>query len=99
MAQLASDTRYGIVSIAYRFESSEVAMDFYDAVFECANNSGISIRKLSATLGHAENYISNLKSMGRVTSVENASKILSTCGYVLCAIPLDEVAEGTIIID
>ena len=74
-------------------------MDFYDAVFKCADNSGVSIRKLSAALGHAENYVSNLKSMGRVTSVENAAKILSVCGYALCAVPLDDVAEDAIRID
>ena len=69
-------------------------MNFYEAVAICAKNAGTNLHSISKSLGHSENYISNLKSMGRITSVENAARILEKCGYSLCAVPNDELAES-----
>lgn len=74
-------------------DRNEAVMNFYDVVAVCAKKSDMSTNKISYALGHSTNYLRNLKSMKRDTAVSNAARILDACGYALCAVPKDKVAD------
>lgn len=74
-------------------------MKFYDVVYELAGKMGLSIENLSIKLGKGPRYVGGAKSRGSIPSVKNASMILNELGYVLCAIPADEVTDEMLTID
>jgi hypothetical protein len=63
-------------------------MLFYDIVEKVAGETGESLRTVSGKLGHRPNYLSDIKAKGRITSVDNAARILDVCGYGLYAMPI-----------
>lgn len=65
-------------------------MEFYDAVYHAAWKKGITIEKLSLSLGHASNYIVSGKSRNSLPRIDTAVKILDACNYSLYAVPKDE---------
>ena len=73
-------------------------MNFYDAVYHIANRKGISIEKLSLSMGHTAAYIAKQKCRGSLPKVDTAAKILSACGYSLCVVPKNDVPMNAIVI-
>ena len=74
-------------------------MEFYDAVYRIAKKKGITIEKISLSLGKTSGFITAQKSRGSKPRIDTAAKILDACGYILCAIPEDEVPNWVIEID
>ena len=74
-------------------------MQFYDALYKIARSVGISVNNIGIALGKAYNYVPNAKHRKSVPTVSNASKMLGTCGYVLCAVKREEVTDSMYEID
>ena len=74
-------------------------MNFYDALYKIAKNTGVSINAIGLSLGKSDRYIPAAKWRKSVPLVTNAAKILKICGYTLCAVKDDEVTDSMVVID
>lgn len=74
-------------------------MKFYDALYKIAKDVNVSIGQIGRQLGKNDGYVMNAKCRNSEPSTENAAKMLSTCGYALCAVKRDEVTGSMLEID
>ena len=74
-------------------------MYFYDAVYDIARNKGISVKKVSQSIGRSPAYIGALKSRGSEPIMNTAVEIANVIGYTLCLVPDDNVPDDAYVID
>lgn len=74
-------------------------MQFYDALYQVAQQSGVTVERIGLSLGHSAGHVSSSKSRGSVPRIDSAAKMLSVCGYKLCAMPNSSITDETITID
>ena len=73
-------------------------MDFYDIIYSIAIRKKMSLENLSLKFGKTANYIYSQRSRGSSPKVDTAAKLVSICGYKLCAIPNDKVPKDTYVV-
>lgn len=74
-------------------------MKAIDAIKQAAKTSGMPTTHIGPALGMSTPYISTFSSKQRTPRCDTLAKILSTCGYKLCAVPEDIVTDDMIVID
>lgn len=74
-------------------------MKSYEVVRHAAENSGLYLSSVCKAMGKADNYISINISRGSTPKADTLADMLGVCGYVLAAIPSDEVPASALIID
>lgn len=74
-------------------------MKAYDALAEAANRAGITYTRIGRSLGKPDNYISNGASRGSTPKADTLADMLTPCGYVLAAVPAQDVPGSAIVID
>lgn len=71
-------------------------MKFYDALEEASKTRNIPMSRIGLAMGHTSAYISNARTRGSLPKVDTAAKILETCNYTLCVVPMNEIPDGAI---
>lgn len=74
-------------------------MQFYDALYKIARSVGMSVNDIGVALGKTYTYVPSAKHRKSVPTVSNASKMLGTCGYALCAVKREDVTRSMYRID
>ena len=74
-------------------------MEAMEAVKAAAGAAGIPLACIGRSLGKRDNYVSAYVSNGRVPSCHVAAAMLAPCGYVLAAVPCDQLRTGALVID
>lgn len=74
-------------------------MKAIDALKEAANSSGIPVAHIGLKLGRRPNYVSGIATRGSTPQANTLASMLSVCGYVLAALPADQVPESALVID
>ena len=74
-------------------------MNYYDVLYNAANNAGVSVSEVGERLGKTRGYIPNAKTRGSMPSVTNAAAQLATVGYALVAVPVDQLPQDALTID
>ena len=69
-------------------------MQFWDILYAVANKQGLPVTKIGEKAGLNRAYVSVGKNKGTVPTLETAEKLLSTCNYALCAVPVDGIPES-----
>ncbi len=72
-------------------------MDAYDVIKQAAAARGLALADVCRTLGKRDNYIANMR--GRSIGIDNYASIMQACGYALCAMPLEAVPAGALVVD
>lgn len=73
-------------------------MYFYDALREIAKREKKSFTYIAQRLGKTNSYISRAITRNSDPSTANAAAMLSICGWVLCAVPVDRVPDYAMVI-
>lgn len=73
-------------------------MKAIDALIEALNSSGIPVTHIGLKLG-CPNYVSGIATRGSTPQADMLASMLSVCGYVLAALPADQVPESALMID
>ena len=73
-------------------------MSFWAVLYQAAKRSNVRTTEIGPKLGLNRSYVSAQKSANVDTSVSNAAKLLSVCGFTLCAIPSDKVPDDALVI-
>ena len=74
-------------------------MKAYDTVRAAAADAGLSLSELSRSLGRPSNYVANGAARGSTPQADTLAAMLAPCGYVLAAVPCDQVPAGALVID
>ena len=74
-------------------------MKAIDALKEALNSSGIPVTHIGLKLGRRPNYVSGIATRGSTPQADTLASMLSVCGYVLVALPADQVPESALVID
>lgn len=74
-------------------------MNFYDVLYKIAKQEKKSVNDIGTQIGKTDRYVSNGKHRNSKPVVSNASKMLGTCGYALCAVKREEVTDSMYEID
>lgn len=74
-------------------------MDWYDALYKAADDSGIPVSGIGKALGKAPSLVSAAKARGSYPLVTSAAAMLGACGYALVAVPASDVPDGALVID
>lgn len=74
-------------------------MKAYEAVRAAAKDSGVPITHIGPALGKSSVYVSNGASRGSIPKADTLASMLSVCGYVLAALPADQVPPSALVID
>lgn len=74
-------------------------MKAIDALKEALNSSGIPVTHIGLKLGRRPNYVSGIATRGSAPQADTLASMLSACGYVLAALPADQVPESALVID
>lgn len=74
-------------------------MKAIDALKEVLNSSGIPVTHIGLKLGRRPNYVSGIATRGSTPQADTLASMLSVCGYVLAALPADQVPESALMID
>lgn len=74
-------------------------MNGYRAVKAAAAARGISVRQVLLKAEKAESYIAKAINRGSSPTTDTAAQLLAPCGYVLAAVPAEDVPPTAIVID
>lgn len=74
-------------------------MKAIDALKEALNSSGIPVTHIGLKLGRRPNYVSGIATRGSTPQADMLASMPSVCGYVLAALPADQVPESALMID
>lgn len=74
-------------------------MNGYKAIKAAAAARGVSVRQVLLKSGKAESYISKAINRGSSPTTDTAAQLLGACGYVLAAVPAENVPSTAIVID
>lgn len=74
-------------------------MDAMDAVREAAALSGIPVTHIGTAMGKRPNYINVAIARGRSPQADTLAAMLKPCGYVLAAMPAEDVPRSALVID
>ena len=74
-------------------------MKAIDALKEALNSSGIPVTHIGLKPGRRPNYVSGIATRGSTPQADMLASMLSVCGYVLAALPADQVPESALMID
>lgn len=74
-------------------------MDAVAAVKTAAKRAKISYGAIGRKLGHANNYLANMRTRGSVPNADTLANMLWVCGYKLVAVPQYNVPKDAIVID
>lgn len=74
-------------------------MKAIDALKEALNSSGIPVTHIGLKLGRCPNCVSGIATRGSTSQADTLASMLSACGYVLAALPADQVPESALVID
>ena len=73
-------------------------MDAMDALKQAANNAGIPLMHIGRKMGVADNYVNKTIARGSVPKCDTMARMLGVCGYVLAAIPNNDIPNNAIVI-
>lgn len=74
-------------------------MNAMDAVMEAAALSGIPVTHIGPAMGKRPNYINVAIARGRSPQADTLAAMLKPCGYVLAAMPAEDVPPSALVID
>ena len=74
-------------------------MDAMDAVKAAAKQSCTPITHIGVSMGKRPNYINVAISRGRTPQADTLAAMLAPCGYVLAAMPKEDVPATAIVVD
>ena len=74
-------------------------MKAYEAVKRAAELAGVSLAKASRSLDKPDNYISNGAARGSTPKADTLAAMLGACGYVLAAVPAEDVPASALVVD
>ena len=74
-------------------------MKAYEAVRAAAKSSGVPITHIGPALGKSSVYVNNGASRGSVPKADTLASMLGVCGYVLAAMPAEDVPPCALVID
>lgn len=74
-------------------------MNAMDAVREAAALSGIPVTHIGTAMGKRPNYINVAIARGRSPQSDTLAAMLKPCGYVLAALPADQVPQCALVVD
>ena len=73
-------------------------MEFWETLYTAANNAGVPTTHIGPKLGLSREYVAVGKSNGVDPGTTTAARLLGACGYVLAALPADDVPRGALVI-
>lgn len=74
-------------------------MNEIELISRLARDNGISLSRIALDNGLSRNAITKARSVGASMSTRNTSTVLASMGYALCAVPVDHVPDGALVID
>ena len=74
-------------------------MEFWDVLYTAAEKSGIPTTHIGEKLGLNRAYVAVGKNKGTDIGTSKAARLLGACGYVLAALPADDLPPGALVID
>ena len=74
-------------------------MDTIETNRAAADRSGTPLTHIGLALGKRANYFSSAASRGSIPKADTLADMLAPCGYVLAAVPADEVPASALVID
>lgn len=72
-------------------------MDAYETIKQAAAARGLALADIGRALGRRDNYIASMR--GRSIGIDNYASIMQACGYALCAVPVEAVPAGALVVD
>lgn len=73
-------------------------MDFCEVIKAVSAATGISMRTISRKMGKNDSYVGGMLTRNSDPLTANAATMLNKCGYMLCALPVDQVPEDALVI-
>lgn len=70
-----------------------------DALREVAKRTNKSFTRIGLEIGSERSYMCNTERRHSSPQANTLAKMLATCGYVLCAVPNENMPEDALIID
>lgn len=74
-------------------------MNGFEAIKKAATSSGVSVRSVLLNCGRSETLVNNGINRGSSPATNTAAQLLGACGYVLAAVPAEDVPPTAIVID
>ena len=74
-------------------------MDAMNTVREAAASSGVLVTHIGPAIGKRPNYVNVAIARGRSPQADTLASMLKPCGYVLAAMPADQVPPCALVID
>ena len=74
-------------------------MEAIEAVKRAAGSAGVPITHIGRAMGKRDNYVSNTARRGSSPQANTLADMLEPCGYVLAAVPREDVPAGALVID
>ena len=70
-----------------------------EAVKEAAALAGVPVTHIGRAMGKRDNYVSVLVNKDTTPKADTLASMLAPCGYVLAAVPRDQVPAAALVID
>ena len=74
-------------------------MQAIDAVKAAAAAAGVPTTHIGPAMGKGAPYVASTATRGSVPRADTLAAMLQVCGYVLAAVPADDVPPSAIVID
>ena len=74
-------------------------MQAIDAVKAAAAAAGVPTTHIGPAMGKATTYVATSSAKGTTPRADTLAAMLDVCGYVLAAVPADDVPPSAIVID
>lgn len=74
-------------------------MKFYQVMRSVSRKEQLSYTAIAELLGKSRGYITTVVSRKTEPRTDNAASMLDACGWVLAALPKDDVPESALVID
>ena len=74
-------------------------MEAMEAVKTAAAAAGVPTTHIGPAMGKRSNYVSAIVSRGSTPQADTLAAMLAPCGYVLAAVPRDQVPAAALVID
>lgn len=74
-------------------------MKTLDVIRSAADAAGVPLTHIGRALGKRDNYVSAAIHKGVTPKADTLADMLAPCGYVLAAVPADEVPASALVID
>jgi len=74
-------------------------MGFWAVLYQAAKRSKVRTTDIGPKLGLSRGFVSACKTQNVEPKIYNAARLLSVCGFTLCAIPSEKVPDDALVID